>query len=78
MKQIGGGLLILAGVVLGLYVGGYLCLVGGIIQIIEQIQAPVIEASQVAWGIVRVLGAGLCGELSALVCIAPGVTLLKD
>jgi uncharacterized membrane protein len=58
--------------------GGYLCLVGGIIQIIEVIQADTVIASHVAWGIVRILCSSVCGGLSAIVLIIPGAALIQS
>lgn len=75
-----GGILIVAGIGLGLYVGGYLCLYAGIITIIQQI-ALVVNGSQVvpaelALAIVKILGAGVAGLLSGLIPVAMGKALL--
>jgi hypothetical protein len=77
-----GIILIIIGIILGLFVGGYLCLFGGIVQIVNQIQigidGGVISATQIAWGVVRIGLAGLLGGLSAMVFILPGINLLGN
>ena len=73
-----GVVLVLLGAGVGLYVGGYLCFIGGIIQIIQAVRAEEFVASQVAWGVGRVMGAGLVGGLCTLAPVAAGMALLKD
>jgi len=65
--------LIILGILLGLYVGGYLMLVKGIIQIIEEIRSPqAVRASIIAWGIVKIIFAGFIGSISGLFLVIPG------
>lgn len=78
MKAILGLLLLVLGVVLGLYVGFWLCFIGGIVQIIHSLQANPIQAYGVAIGVVRVFGASLAGWLSLMACWLPGLGLLKS
>ena len=78
MKAIIGILLILGGIVLGIYVGFWVCLVGGIVQIIETIRADTLVAMDVAFGIGRVICCSLFGYISAFVLILPGVACLED
>lgn len=40
---------------LGVYVGIWECLVGGIITIIDQIKAPTTDSGAVAWAIVKII-----------------------
>ena len=56
-----GVLLFVAAIAGGLYVGGYLCLVGGIIQIVEACKHTPVEASGIAWGVVRVVCTSIAG-----------------
>jgi hypothetical protein len=77
MDDFFGVLLVLGGIVLGLYVGVYVCFIGGIIQVIEAVRADVLIASDVAWGIARIFGTGICGGLSAFVLIVPGLGILN-
>ena len=57
MKKLIGDALITIGLVAGIFVGGYLMLYGGIIQIINAINP--VNASGIAIGIIRVLFSGL-------------------
>lgn len=77
MKIIIGLLLIVAGIALGLYVGLWLMFIGGIVSIIEQIRAEHLDALTVAWGVVRILFAGLVGMLAAIVLIIPGGRIIS-
>lgn len=78
LKTAIGIVLMLAGVVLGLYVGVWLCLVGGIVDIVEVIKSQGIDAMKIAWGIVKVLCSGLFGMLSAYVLLIPGWAMLDN
>lgn len=78
MKKLLGLLMCIAGVCLGLYVGLYLCFVCGIIDLINQVRAPQLSASAVAWDIVRIMFAGFAGYVSAFVLLIPGMSLLND
>jgi len=76
-KLITGLALVLSGIFAGAYVGIWLCFIGGIVQVIEQVKADDIEALQVAMGVARVFFAGVAGWLSAIILIAPGAALIK-
>jgi len=76
MKAIIGILMILSGIVLGFYVGIWLCFVGGIIDVIAAVQAEQLVAMDVAIGIAKFMFAGLAGWLSALFLIIPGMAFL--
>lgn len=77
MKGWVGIILIIVGVLCGLFVGIWLCLIGGIVQIIKQIQNPEgVEAIKVAIGIARIVCTGFAGWLSASIFILPGVALI--
>jgi hypothetical protein len=71
-----GIVLILVGIVLGLYVGVWLCFIGGSVQLIEEMRAEHLNAMGVAIGVTRIVLAGFLGCLSAIVCILPGWFLL--
>lgn len=64
-----GILCVIASVILGLYVGVWICFIGGIVDIIEQVQAETVEAMAVAIGIAKIVFAGLAGWLSFFVGI---------
>lgn len=78
MKQILGLLLIISGILLGLYVGFYVCLFGGVMSIIEGAKATPVEAASIAWGVVKIVAAGLCGWFSAVVPITIGAAMMRD
>jgi hypothetical protein len=78
MKFFIGLLLAIVGVFLGLYVGGWLCFIGGICDIINEIKADDLVALNVAIGAAKVFGCTIAGGVSATVFIAPGVTLMND
>lgn len=66
-----GTLMMMAGVALGLYVGVYLMLIGGIVQLVAAIKGGFV-ASGIAWGIAKIIFAGGAGLLSAICLIIPG------
>ncbi len=58
MKKIGGVLLILMGTIVllgGIYTGIWLCLVGGIVEIIDQIKAKETDSLAIALAIVKIV-----------------------
>ena len=78
MKQAVGFLLILIGILLGFYVGIWLCFIGGIIQVIEAIRAENLIAMDVAFGVARIFFAGLCGTISGYCFVLPGAVMFND
>lgn len=77
-KELIGLVMIVGGIALGLFVGVWICFVGGIVDIIEQVRAVNMSAMAVAWGIAKVVFAGLFGWLSAIILILPGMAILDD
>lgn len=73
MQDIIGVVMVVAGVVLGLYVGVWLCFIGGIVDVINAIKAEDIIALDIAIGIGKYVFAGAIGMLSAMVLIVPGM-----
>ena len=67
-----GVLLIIAGICLGLYVGFYLCIIGGIIQFVEGVKQTPVNSWDIAFGIVRFLVAGIAGWLTFIICTLIG------
>ncbi len=53
MRNIFGFLMIIAGVILGLYVGVVVCFIGGITQIVVAITTPPVIGSVIAWALQR-------------------------
>lgn len=78
MKAVIGIILILAGILLGIYVGGWLFFIGGIVQIIEQIQSTPVDAYAVAFGILKIILASAAFWICTLLLVFPGMKCLKD
>ena len=68
MQKIIGVLIIVAGVIAGLYLGLWLCLVGGVIQIVEACKATPIASSGIGIGILKVLCTSLVTWGTILFC----------
>lgn len=58
--------IVILAVVGGLYVGVWLMFIGGLIDIIEAIKAPVTEAMPLAIGVVKMFFAGVVGWVVAI------------
>lgn len=78
MKKITGVFLILLGLVMGIYIGFYLCFIGGILQIVIAIKSPDISEMSIAWGIAKIVFSGTIGILSAIILIIPGKILFNN
>lgn len=78
MKTVLGVLLMVAGVVVGLYVGVYLMFIGGIIQFIDGVKADPVNSSDIAWGALRFIGAWITGWVSFLILFIPGLAMVAD
>lgn len=78
MKAIIGLAMIVGGIVLGLYVGVWVCFIGGIVDIIQEIRAEQLEVMGVAFGILKIICAGIAGWASAVVLAIPGGIILKS
>lgn len=82
-KLILGLLLLICGLLGGVYVGLYLCLIGGIVDIINVINGAIrhqedIEAITVAYSICKVLFSGLAFWASSVILTVPGMALLQS
>jgi uncharacterized membrane-anchored protein len=77
VKIVLAALMILGGILIGCYVGGYLMLYSGIVQIISGFKAGFI-ASDIAIGIIKCIFAGITGGLSAIIFIFPAMRILND
>lgn len=78
MKQIIGMVLIVAGVIFGVWAGLWWALIGGIIDIINTIKAPDIVAMDIAIGIVKIMFASAIGGFSTLLAIIPGYVMVMS
>lgn len=63
-----GIILFLAGVGLGVYVGFWLMLVGGVMEIVDAVKAPVTLASEIGWGIIKIMLASASAALTFSFC----------
>lgn len=77
MKAILGVVMIVGGVVFGVWAGLWWAFVGGIIQIIHAVQASPVEGADIAWGIVKIIFAGAIGGVSAMALVLPGAALVN-
>ena len=71
-KKILGIVMLIAGAFLGLYVGVWVCFIGGIVDIIHQVQAEYAQAAPIAWGICKIVFASFFGWVAGLVLMLPG------
>ena len=78
MKTLLGMLFIAGGLALGLFVGGYLMLYGGLVQFIDGVSADPVSASDIALGAMRALFFETGGFLAALIPLLIGAALLHD
>ena len=76
MKAILGISLIGIGVLVALYVGIWVCFVGGIIDIVNVFKAPVLVPADLAWGLVKLVGREFFAFFAAMIFIFPGWILL--
>lgn len=72
LRNIIGVLMIIGGIALGLYVGIWVCFVGGIIQVIQQVRAEIMIPMQIGIGIIKILFAGFLGYVCTFVLALPG------
>ena len=77
MRQLMGLVILIFGIVLGFYVGGYLCFIKGIIQLIQGV-TPVVIASQIAWGIAKIILASFVDTIAALGPIVAGAAMMSS
>ena len=77
MKDLVGILVILVGVGLGIYVGFWWALVGGIVNIIEQVDSESISSLVIAGNILKILFSGLIGYITTIVFISLGIAVFK-
>lgn len=77
MKVVG-VLLILAGVVVGLYAGVWWAFIGGIVDILNEVRAPELSSINVAIGVAKVVFSGFIGWVSGMLLMVPGVAMLQD
>ena len=72
-----GVIIILASVIGGLYIGGWILFIGGIVQVVEAIKATPVEAFDIAVGLFKVVLASTVGTLIAVLGAMLGASLVK-
>lgn len=72
-----GFIIIVASILFGVFVGGWVFFIGGIVQVVESLKATPVEAVGVAVGILRVVVASTVGMLIAAFGAMFGASLLK-
>jgi hypothetical protein len=76
-KEIIGWALIAIGVLVGLYVGIWVCFIGGIVGFIHAVRAETLVPMCIALNIARIMFAGVIGGLSFLCFFFPGGKLIN-
>lgn len=77
MKSIAGIIMIALGAAFGIYIGVWLCFIGGIVDVIQAIRSETLIAMDVAIGVAKVVFAGVFGWVSALILMVPGIAMLR-
>lgn len=77
MRSVLGFLMIVLSVVLGLYVGGWIFFIGGIVDVISAVKAEVTIPLDLALGIGKVVFSSLAGTASAVLLAAPGYAMMN-
>ncbi len=77
MKTLLGLLFLVLGICLGVYVGGYLMFIGGIIQLIQSV-TPVVVASGIAFGVAKVFFSGFVGWGITMILCGLGTIILES
>lgn len=79
MKPILGFFMIIGGIILGFYVGLWICFVGGLWTLIQMVTGAVpLAFGTFAWAVIKIALSGLFGYLSAIILVLPGMVLLED
>jgi len=81
MKALG-ILMVIAGVVLGLYVGIWIMFIGGIVGLVNVVVIAVdgggIDGLQVGLNVAKIVFTGLIGTLSAMALVIPGMAIISN
>ena len=78
MKLAIGMIMVVAGAALGLYLGVWVMLIGGVVQFVEGIKANPVDGMDIALGVGRVLCAAFTGWAAALALIIPGILIVSS
>ena len=79
MREVFGVILMILSVVLGLYVGVWLCFIGGIADVVNEIQNLItdnpVDGVAVGWGVVKIIFSGFLGSVTFYALFFPGCTM---
>ena len=78
MKIIIGLILIVGGIVFGLWAGVWWAFIGGIVNVIEAVRAPDLVAMNVAIGVAKMIFTPLIFWVAAATLMLPGYALAKS
>lgn len=80
MKKIVGITGIVVSVLFGLYVGLYLCFIGGGVDIIQEIvhfaKNEAVSAMSIMWGVLKIMCSGVVGVFVFVTLFAPSMVLI--
>lgn len=75
MKMILGVLVILAGVIAGIYVGVWVMFIGGIVMIVDAIKANPVDGVDIGLGLLRVCFSAVAGWLTVIFTVTVGAAI---
>jgi hypothetical protein len=83
MKTIIGICLCALGIIVGLYVGVWICFIGGIVDIVNEINTQnringSLDAMTVAIGVVKIMFAWVFGWVAGLLLFLPGSAMITE
>lgn len=76
IRQAVGIVIILAGIAIGIYLGLYICLWGGVLTIIDAVGTGAFLTF--IWGVLKIMFAGAVGWGSFWICTVIGMVLLEN
>lgn len=71
-------IIILTGIALGIYAGLWLSFVGGIVDAVQAIRAPVLDVTGLSVGILKVMFSGVVYSMISLPIIYYGLTIFDS
>jgi hypothetical protein len=84
MTKLLGLLIVIGGIVLGVWLGIFVCFIGGIIQVLSGLPHQTLgglvplNATGIAFGVAKILFSGLVGWTSGIVVVGFGAALMAD
>lgn len=78
MKAVIGCILIVAGILFGVWAGVWWAFIGGIMDIINEVKSADASALNVALGVAKIVFAGLIGWCAGFIAILPGWLMVEN